>query len=167
MIVSDKVIIDLTENFAHVGEPICFDFQCKLDDGLLPYPDAKIVKADVHFEVTFVNPDILVKGKISCHIEGFCDRCLALIKRQIDLPFCQTFYKDSAEEEDGYVYSGSRLDATKAVCDEVVLSVPVSLLCKEDCKGLCPKCGTNLNERQCECDLSRENAFAALKNLKF
>ena len=147
MNVSDKVIIDLTENFAAIGEPIDFSFKCNLDDSLLPYPNAKFVQAEVQLAVTFLKPNLLVKGNIICHIKGFCDRCLA-------------------DDEDGYVYSGSRLDVTKAICDEIVLSLPTALLCKPDCKGLCPKCGANLNVEQCNCDTSRENVFVALKNLK-
>ena len=164
---SDKVIIDLTENIACVGKPIEFSFRCNFDDSLLPYPESEFVQADLQLIVTFLKPNVLVEGKICCDIKGYCDRCLAEISRQIEIPFSQIFYKDSADEEDGYVYSGSRLDATKAICDEIVLSLPSSLLCKPDCKGLCPKCGIDLNEKQCNCDTSRENAFAALKNLKF
>ncbi len=166
MNVSDKVIIDLTENFAAIGEPIDFSFKCNLDDSLLPYPNAKFVQAEVQLAVTFLKPNLLVKGNIICHIKGFCDRCLADISRKFDIPFDQIFYKDSADDEDGYVYSGSRLDVTKAICDEIVLSLPTALLCKPDCKGLCPKCGANLNVEQCNCDTSRENVFVALKNLK-
>lgn len=164
---SDKIIVDLTDNFAHVGEPIDYLFVCKLDDGLLPYPNARLSKVEAHLTVTFTNPNVLAEGMLNCYVDGYCDRCLAEVSRRIDLPFSQIFYKDVAIEEDGYVYNGSKLDATKAVCDEIALSVPSGLLCKEDCKGLCPKCGTNLNERQCSCDTTRDNALAALKNLKF
>ena len=167
MIVSDKVIIDLTDNFAQVGEPIEYSCVCDLDDGLLPYPNASLAKTEVRLNVTFVKPNVQAEGTIVCLIKGFCDRCLKETVRSVELPFNQTFYKDSTPDEDGYVYSGSRLDATKAVCDEIVVSLPMSFLCKPDCKGLCPKCGVDLNERQCDCDTDRENVFAALKNLKF
>ena len=167
MIVSDRIIVDLTDNFARVGEPTDFMCECKLDDGLLPYPNAKLAKVEVRLKITYLKPNVLAEGTLRCHVEGFCDRCLTPVSRQIELPFCQTFYKDIADEDDGYVYSDSKMDATKAVCDEIALSVPSGLLCKEDCKGLCPKCGANLNEEQCDCDTSRDNAFAALKNLKF
>ena len=164
---SDKVIIDLTENFAHTGEPLEFGCVCNLENNLLPYPNAKLEKTEVNLAVTFTNPNVLAEGHIICYVQGFCDKCLAEVSEKFDIPFSQIFYKDMVSEEDGYVYSGSRLDATKAICDEIVLSLPSSLLCKPDCKGLCPKCGTNLNEKQCNCDISRENAFAVLKNLKF
>lgn len=167
MIVSDKIVIDLTDNFANVGETIAFSTECKLDDSLLPYPNARLKKVAVSFAVTFVKPNVQVVGEITCFIDGFCDKCLDEVFAQIVLPFNQIFYKDSSDEEDAYVFTDSRLDVTKAVCDEIVLSLPGNLLCKDDCKGLCPKCGVNLNEQQCDCDTSRENAFSVLKNIKF
>ncbi len=157
----------MTENFARVGEPIDFTFDCKPADELLPYPDAHLENIRAQLTVTFLRPNVDVQGKIVCSVSGRCDRCLDDVSAQIEVPFHQVFYKDVAEDEDGYVYTGSKLDATKAVCDEIVLSMPTNLLCKPDCKGLCPKCGCNLNERQCGCDTAKENAFAALKNLKF
>lgn len=167
MIVSDKIVIDLTDNFANVGESISFSAECELDNSLLPYPNATLTRVAVNFAVTFVKPNVQVVGEITCFIDGFCDKCLVEVSKQIVLPFNQIFYKDSSDEEDAYLYSDSRLDVTKAVCDEIVLSLPISLLCKDDCKGLCPKCGANLNEQQCDCDTSRENAFSVLKNIKF
>ena len=164
---SDKIVIDLTQNLANVGKRIAFCREVNLDDSLLPYPNAKLNKVTLDFGVTFVNPNVLVEGTITCAVSGFCDRCLKSITKAITLPFNQTFYKDGTDEEDCYVYYDSKLDVTKAVCDEVVLSLPISFLCSEDCKGLCPKCGTNLNEQQCDCDTTRENAFSVLKNLKF
>ena len=167
MFVSDKIVIDLTENLAREGVVIPFCLNCNLDSDLLPYPNAKLTNVTLKLEVTFIKPNVHVIGEIICHVDGFCDKCLSEVSAQISLPFDQIFYKDSSDDEEAYIYTDSRLDLTKAVCDEIVLSLPSSLLCKEDCNGLCPKCGTNLNEQQCDCDISRENAFSVLKNIKF
>ena len=167
MSVSEKIVIELSENMAHVGQPLPFHGSFTCDDNLLPYPDAKLVDAEVDFDVTFVNPDVEVDGTITCNIDGFCDRCLAPVKKKIVLPFQQTFYKDSGVEEDDYVYFDSKLDVTQAVRDEIVLGLPMSLLCSDDCKGLCPKCGANRNITDCDCDTTKENPFSILKNIKF
>ena len=166
MIVSDKIVLDLTEVLANIA-PVQFLEECKLDSSLLPYPDAKLEKVEIKLTAQFVKPNVHVVGEIICHIDGFCDKCLNKTSKAVSLDFDQIFYKDSSDEEDAYVYTDSRLDITKAICDEIALSLPTSWLCKDDCKGLCPKCGVNLNEQQCSCDTSRENAFSALKNLKF
>ena len=164
---SDKIIVDLTDNIANIGKPIEFHFDFLPTQGLLPYPNAQLVNVDASLTVTFMKPNVHVCGTLHCFVRGFCDKCLTEIERDIDVLIDQIFYKDIDDGEDGYVYFGSKLDATKAICDEIVLSVPTSLLCKPDCKGLCPKCGANLNEKQCNCDKSHSSAFDALKNLKF
>ena len=178
MAVHSKIVIDLTENLANVGEPLIFQGEFHLPDELLPYPQAKLTKVEIDFDVTFENPNVFIEGEITCFIDGVCDRCLAKVSKQIYLPFEQTFYNltyrlgnseytDKTKEEDAYIYSGSKLDVTQAVCDEIVLSLPLSFLCKEDCKGLCHKCGTDLNKQTCSCDTTPDNAFSVLKNLKF
>ena len=164
---SDKIVIDLTQNLANVGKSIAFNSEVRLDDSLLPYPDAKLTKVVVNFDVTFVKPDVSVAGTITCVVEGYCDKCSDRITKSIELPFNQIFYKDGSDDEDAYVYEDSKLDATKAVRDEIVLSLPSGFVCKDDCKGLCPKCGVNLNEQQCDCDTTRDNPFSVLKDLKF
>lgn len=163
---SEKIVIDLTENIANAGEAKPFVGEYKLDNSLLTYPNAQLEKVAVRFDVIFLNPNARVDGTVTCYVQGYCDCCLTPVCKQIDLPFSQIFYKDGADD-DGYAYYNSKLDATKAVEDEIILSMPSLLLCKEDCKGLCPKCGTNLNEGSCDCDRTKENPFSALKNLKF
>lgn len=162
----EKIVIDLTKSLANCGEkiPFCGDFA--LEDGLLPYPDAKLEKVSLNFWVTYLNPNVSVCGTITVFVSGSCDRCLEKVSQSFVLNFDQTFFKDSAEEG-CYAYFGSKLDVTKAVQDEIVLSVPTLLLCSPNCKGLCPKCGANKNHTDCGCDTGKENAFSALKNLKF
>lgn len=167
MDVSDKIVIELSENMAHEGEKMPFKGSYRLDGDLLCYPDAVLKRVDVHFDVTFLNPDVEVEGTVTCFVDGYCDRCLTPVSKQIVLPFVQTFYKDSAEDEDAYVYFDSKLDVTQAVGDEIVLGLPMSFLCKEDCKGLCPKCGCDKNTTECDCDTTKENPFSFLKNIKF
>ncbi|MCM1194917.1 MAG: DUF177 domain-containing protein [Corallococcus sp.] len=164
---SEKIVIDLTENIAHAGSELHFEGEYSLPDDLLPYPNSALDKVAFEATVTFTNPNVLIDGAITCFVSGFCDRCLERVTTQIELPFKQIFFKDSGLESDDYVYFNSLLDATKAVSDEIVLSMPISLLCKDDCKGLCPKCGRNLNNGTCDCDSSKENPFSILKNLKF
>lgn len=167
MSVSEKIVIELSENMAQTGNALPFCGHFKLDGDLLPYPDAVLDDVYVDLVVTFVNPDVEAEGTLTCLVKGYCDKCLVPVTKQIVLPFQQTFYKDDGPEEDDYVYFDSKLDVTRAVRDEIVLSVPMSLVCSDDCKGLCPKCGTNLNERQCDCDTGKENPFSFLKNIKF
>lgn len=164
MKVSDKLVIDLTKPLANAGVKTAFNGEFLPSEDLLPYPNAQLERVTVDFSVTFIKPDVEVQGEIACHIAGNCDKCLASVNKRIVLPFNQVFYKG---ESDDYCYNGSKLDATKAVQDEIVLSLPTLLLCSADCKGLCPKCGINKNTAECDCDTHKENAFSQLLNLKF
>ena len=165
MKVSNEIVIDLTKSLANVGESVAFCGEFLPSENLLPYPQAQLVSVAVDFSVTFVKPDVLVQGEISCHVVGKCDRCLTDVDTHVVLPFEQTFFKDKLE--DGYTFEGSKLDATKAVQDEIVLSLPTLLLCSPECKGLCPNCGVNKNTTECDCDTRKDSPFSQLLNLKF
>ena len=58
-----------------------------------------------------------------------------------------------ALEEQPYL-QGYELDVDQLVCDELLLNLPMKVLCKEDCKGICNRCGANLNRTDCNCDRS-------------
>jgi uncharacterized protein len=75
-----------------------------------------------------------------------------------------TFEPGDAEED---VYRGKVIDLDPLVREQLVLSLPAYPVCREDCKGLCPVCGANLNERECGCDRHvPDPRLAGLKNLK-
>jgi len=75
-----------------------------------------------------------------------------------------TFDPDTVDEES---YQGKEIDLSPAVREQILLSVPAAPLCGEDCKGLCPKCGKDLNEGDCGCDRSViDPRWAALKGIQ-
>jgi uncharacterized protein len=79
-------------------------------------------------------------------------------------PGSGSFDPRDAEEE---VYRGKTIDLDPLVREQLVLSLPAYPVCGEDCKGLCPVCGANLNERECGCDRHvPDPRWAALKKLK-
>ncbi len=79
-------------------------------------------------------------------------------------PVAGSFDPRDAEEE---VYAGKVIDLDPLVREQLVLSLPAYPVCREDCKGLCPVCGANLNERECGCDRHvPDPRWAGLKKLK-
>lgn len=82
---------------------------------------------------------------------GTCDRCLeeAVIPLQSELKTVVTL--SASEDESVYVENG-RIDLELTAYDALVLEVPLQILCREDCRGLCPSCGKNLNDGDCECN---------------
>lgn len=85
--------------------------------------------------------DIMVDGNFSLELDLACDRCLVIFKRNLQQDF--HFDYNLGKEE--------LLDITDDLRQEIVLDFPLKTLCRENCKGLCPHCGMNLNEGECNC----------------
>jgi uncharacterized protein len=106
--------------------------------------------------------DIRMVGKLVTELQFSCARCL----EPVDLPVNRVFdliYRpqgvdrraaevaiSEAETEIGY-YQGEGLMLEDVLREQILLATPVRALCREDCKGLCPKCGLNLNSDSCQC----------------
>ena len=122
--------------------------------------------------------DIRLAGQLSADLESDCARCLepvaTSVKRSFDLLYRplgadagrEELSVTSAEAEIGY-YQGDGLLLEDVLREQVLLAVPVKVICREDCKGLCPQCGTNLNQGRCSCEEPAEDPrWAGLKELR-
>ena len=97
----------------------------------------------------------VVRGHVTLSFRGFCDRCLTEVPVALALNFERTILSPETrgEEADDFGFmDGFSLDVDALVHDEILINWPAKILCKDDCKGLCPVCGQNLNERDCGCD---------------
>jgi len=106
--------------------------------------------------------DIRLVGKLSTELEVRCARCLEPVGEQVAESF-DLIYRpqgvdaiaeeqsiSSAETEIGY-YRGEGLLLEDVLKEQILLSLPVKQVCSQNCKGLCPQCGTNLNTGSCNC----------------
>jgi uncharacterized protein len=132
--------------------------------------------------------NVFVRGQLDGWVEVACSRCLEPMKLIVAEPLTVTFMPQGqiaeddddeaaeAEEEavaaddddlDVYPYQGDEVDLEPLLREQVILAVPFAPLCKEDCKGLCPVCGIDLNTGTCTCDRTPiDPRWSALKNLK-
>ncbi len=98
---------------------------------------------------------VLLKYKADFTLHVCCDRCLAEFDRDYSYEFSHVLVRSLENDEDEYgeyvVTEADELDMDELAVTDCLLELPSKLLCKEDCKGLCPVCGTNLNEKQCDC----------------
>ena len=112
---------------------------------------------------------LMMTGQIRTCIHGVCDRCASNFDREIDIPVNVVLVTELADEdnEDEWVFplEGDSADLEDIVRTVFVLNMDSKLLCKENCKGLCCRCGTNLNEGPCSCQKELDPRFAALKQL--
>lgn len=133
-------------------------------DGDVAVEGSYVVSGDNVYVDSIVNYSIVFK----------CARCLTDVKKEFSIKCSASFYLEGEEQEEGYYpYNNNLVDMTEPVLQEIILNLPSRVLCKEDCKGLCPVCGTNLNERSCDCEnqqnseyITPNNPFSVLKNLK-
>jgi uncharacterized protein len=122
--------------------------------------------------------DIRLKGKLETELQVTCARCLELVELPVERSFDLLYrplgtdagHKElsvtDAEAEIGY-YQGEGLLLEDALREQVLLAVPIKAICREDCKGLCPQCGKNLNEDACSCaDDLEDPRWAALKDIR-
>ena len=112
---------------------------------------------------------LMMTGSVRTTIHGICDRCAAEFDRDIDFPIDVVLVTEFANEEneDEWVFplEGDSADLDDIVRTVFVLNLDSKLLCKEDCQGLCHRCGKNLNEGPCNCQKELDPRFAALKQL--
>jgi uncharacterized protein len=110
------------------------------------------------------------RGKLQTAIEATCRRCLAPASLRIDAPVNILFTEDDqADDPSVYVIPphSQTLDLSEAVREELILAVPDYVLCREDCAGLCPHCGKDLNEGPHDCAAKpTDPRWAALEGLK-
>ena len=112
---------------------------------------------------------LMMTGEVSTCIHGICDRCAANFDREVSFPIEVVLVTEMANEEneDEWVFplEGDSADLDDIVRTVFVLSLDSKLLCKEDCKGICQRCGKNLNDGPCSCQKELDPRFAALKQL--
>lgn len=112
-------------------------------------------------------------GSIDTRVRMECARCMKPVEVPLHIVVQQRFAKDQAsgvespdQEMDLLPLENDRIDLDETILHEVQLGIPMKVLCKEDCKGLCPICGQDLNEGQCDCqEDNRDPRWEALKGL--
>lgn len=96
---------------------------------------------------------VFLKAKCGFTMQHECDRCLTEFEREYDIDIEHTLVLRSYTDDDELVVcEDAKLDLDALVIDDILLSLPTKILCREDCKGLCLTCGKNLNEGECGCD---------------
>jgi len=151
------------------GESI--DFTCSVDLSDLLYGTCYPVSEPVLASGTVRNTAgvLVMQGSIRTRIHGVCDRCASDFERDVEFPIDVVLVTELANEEneDEWVFDleGDSADLEDIVRTVFVLNMDPKLLCDEDCKGLCCRCGKNLNEGPCNCQKEIDPRLAALQQL--
>jgi uncharacterized protein len=156
-------------DFAHVYQP----------DDLNPVDERISLSgpATVSGNVRLAGIEVFVNGHVETQATVECDRCLQPVQTPVNTDFALEYITDSEYESTGVVelteadlsvavFDGVAIDVDEIVKEQVLLTVPTRMLCREDCKGICPECGLDRNTGDCNCNTKDiDPRWAALKNL--
>ena len=156
-------------DFAHVYQP---DELGTLDERV-----SLVEPAAVKGTVRLARTEVFVNGQITTRAAVECDRCLKQVELPVETAFeleyvtGQAYESTAAAEltEDELsisVFDGETIDVDEIVKEQILLAVPTRMLCRPDCKGICPECGSDKNTGDCACATDEvDPRWAALKNL--
>ncbi len=122
--------------------------------------------------------EVRVEGRYTVVMAAECDRCLGRARFNLDSGF-DLFYRpmsfiareeeveiDEGEAEIGFYEKGG-IELEDILREQVLLALPMQRVCSDQCKGICPVCGTNRNESQCQCRTDASvDRWGALRNLR-
>lgn len=121
-----------------------------------------------------VADEIDIRGRLTTVMEVICARCLDPVEQPVDVSFelvyrpitsitrGDEFQVPRGEEEIGF-YREGRVLLEDVAKEQVLLSLPMKIICRTDCRGLCPVCGTNLNHEACDCVQPTDSRWEKLK----
>jgi uncharacterized protein len=123
-----------------------------------------------------VTNGVLVQGELKAVVTLPCVRCLEPVEAPIEVAVEETFEPTidvmtgqslRPEEEDRALWIDEHhiLDLQEVLRQDVLVAIPVHVVCSSDCRGLCPTCGKNLNEGDCDCETEPDSRWAALQEL--
>ena len=140
------------------------------------FPD----KGQAAFHVTLLRScdNVQANGQVTMGLKPVCDRCAETFERDVCVPLHLILAPSCAKRSDKdpendlddidfAFYKDEEIDFADLTRELLVLSIPIRELCSEECKGLCPRCGINLNRETCACKSKLDDPqFAVLKKLK-
>lgn len=116
------------------------------------------------------NKRLLIQGEAEVTIVVSCDRCLQDVEQEFHIVVDKELDLTNQDEEkrmnEADYMIGTNLDVDKLIFGEILVSWPMKVLCKEDCKGICKRCGANLNITECQCQKTEPDPrMAAIQDI--
>jgi uncharacterized protein len=163
----------------------------RADAALLPLLNAVASDGSVSFtrpihvrlHATLAGETVLIDGAAESEVRMPCSRCLEPFDMKIETDFSSTAVPEipsmidptaaddielTADDMDVIAYSGDSIDLRDEIAQQIIMALPFKPLCKDACKGLCNRCGVNLNNASCQCHPQDESSpFAVLKTRIF
>ncbi|OUN08247.1 hypothetical protein B5G43_02375 [Flavonifractor sp. An92] len=159
--------LNLRDLIRQDGGSVPFSFSLDLSD--LDFFGARPIAHPVEVTGTVSNRAgaLVLQGEAVTTLELNCDRCLRAFSREMRVPVDTLLAEELEDEENDEIVllEDGEVDLDEVFTTAVVLAMDVKHVCSEDCKGLCPTCGANLNDGPCKCRPEIDPRFAALAQL--
>lgn len=153
-----KLNIDLMKFFEQVDKILPLEGEIGIDSINEHIDEFRIIEPIKYKgEIFKVDGSYLINADINYKYETKCDRCFETTIKEITTSLSAKLedfgnqYEDNESDDDIIFYKKGILDLDEYILMEVASSLPMKTLCDEDCKGLCPTCGTDLNKESCTC----------------
>jgi len=158
------MIIDLNE-LRQSSDPLSLSINFDTRQLKLP-SDVNLSKGPVRSQLTvsLAGDQVKVMGELKAELELDCCRCLKSFGQSLKKNFRLEYWPDPEVKQEAEravlnykdlvvgFYHNDQLDLSAIVCEQIVLEIPMKLVCEKDCKGLCDQCGVDLNENECSCE---------------
>lgn len=164
------MLLDVSQILRNQSEILNFDEKISLDNKefksqRIEFKDPAVAKGTVKN----VGGVLVLEMKVNGIFNTVCDRCLKEITGKIEFSDEQSFVKSESEEkgEDALILTDKKIDLYDLVIKGIFANLPSKNLCSEGCKGICHKCGADLNLEECKCkdDDDWNPQFEILKGL--
>ena len=158
--------VDVREIINVPGERRFFDYEPS-PEGLETGAVAALLPGWRAFGVIENRAGVLhLEGTLEAAVTYECSRCLKAVDKTLTIPMHAVLVeRESTEEPDAFLIVGGMVDVDEIVFDAFILNADDRFLCSEDCKGLCSRCGADLNEGPCGCEKEIDPRLAVLRQL--
>jgi len=160
------MLLDLREIIGVPGGRVRFDYEPDMSEAAF----GSIVRIKKPSRAAGIVANSAGVLHFSANVDTVCACVCARCLKEFEYPVHKRITADlteggEGENPDGYFLQGDKIDASEIIVTEFVLNMDERLLCREDCAGLCQKCGSDLNERQCSCKVEIDPRLAVLGQL--
>ena len=148
---ASPLLVNVAELLSRAGSIREIDRQ--IESEFFKFDDSRIIassQVDVALTLEALTDGIVVHGKLGAQWSSECRRCLKAFTGRAEVEV-QELYQSVISDPDAYPITGEQLDLLEMARENVLLAVPLAPLCRADCPGLCPQCGTDLQVETCSC----------------
>ncbi|MBQ2915919.1 MAG: DUF177 domain-containing protein [Clostridia bacterium] len=139
------MLIDISKIKSSTGDVLVIDTELDISELDPAFSDVK-----VEGKIKNIAGVLTIKAVISGTYTAVCDRCMEEASLKLEAKL-DTIFDINEAKDDSLTLENGKIDLVRTAYDALSLEIPMVILCKEDCKGICPHCGKNLNLEECDC----------------